>query len=126
ESYAYDATARSTARTLIEGGWERFALIERMFLAIPFEHSENIADQDYSVWLMAGIAVAAAKSFPEYARWALDSFIVHRDFIRRFGRFPHRNKILGRASTEEEAAFLDSIGGGNVSNPAEGVSIGRK
>lgn len=126
EAYAYDAQARSIAGRLIEGGKERFALIERMFLAIPFEHSENIADQDYSVWLMAGIAVEAAESFPDYARWALDSFIVHRDFIRRFGRFPHRNEILGRVSTDEESAFLVAIGRGNLSNPTEGVTLARK
>ena len=100
EAYAYDGKARSIARRLIEGGKERFALIERMFLAIPFEHSESIADQDYSVWLMAGIAVEAAESFPDYARWALDSFIVHRDFIRQIrsispseqGPRPHINR----------------------------------
>jgi uncharacterized protein (DUF924 family) len=124
EAYAYDPKARSIAGRLIDGGMERFALIERMFLAIPFEHSETIADQDYSVWLMAGIAVAAKAAFPEYARWALDSFIVHRDFIRRFGRFPHRNAALGRASTEEEAVFLAAMGRVNVSNPTEGASLG--
>jgi carboxyl-terminal processing protease len=98
----------------------QFALIERLFLAIPFEHSENIADQDFSVWLMAGIAVDAVESFPEYARWALDSFIVHRDLIRRFGRFPHRNAALGRSSTDAELAFLSEAPRGDASNPTAG------
>src|SRR5436305_2073115 len=74
EAYAYDESARSIAGRLLEYDHKRFALIERIFLAIPFEHSENIADQDFAVWLMAGIAVDAVGSFPGYARWALDSF----------------------------------------------------
>ena len=119
EAYACDSKARSVAGRLISGGKERFSLIEQIFLAIPFEHSENIADQDYSVWLMSGIAVEAASSFPDYARWALDSFIVHRDIIRRFGRFPYRNHALGRPSTGGELAFLSEKAGGNASNPTE-------
>ena len=119
EAFAHDLKARSIAGRLIVAGKDRFALIEQMFLAIPFEHSEEIADQDYSVWLMAGIAVAAAASFPDYARWALDSFIVHRDIIRRFGRFPYRNAALGRPSTDAELAFLAGKAGGNASNPTE-------
>ena len=97
-----------------------------MFLAITFEHSEDIADQDYAVWMMAGIAAEAATSFPEYARWALDSFIVHRETIRRFGRFPYRNQALGRPSTEAELKFLAEKAGGNVSNPTENLVPLRK
>ncbi|MCB1500419.1 MAG: DUF924 domain-containing protein [Bauldia sp.] len=123
EAFARDAKARAIAGALIAGGKDRFALIEQMFLAIPFEHSEDMADQDRAVWLMAGIAVEAAESFPDYARWALDSFIVHRDIIRRFGRFPYRNKALGRTSTPEEQAFLEAKAGANPSNPTEGRSL---
>ena len=126
EAFAYDKKARGIAGRLIDGGMERFALIERMFLAIPFEHSEDIADQDYAVWLMAGIAVEAASSFPDYARWALDAFIAHRDLIRRFGRFPHRNAALGRTPTEEELAFLAQQPRGNPSNPTAGLVAARK
>jgi uncharacterized protein (DUF924 family) len=121
EAFAHDEKARAIAGRLRDGGTERFALIERMFLAIPFEHSEDIADQDLAVWLMAGIAVDAASSFPDYARWALDSFIAHRDLIRRFGRFPYRNGALGRASSEEEIAFLSRQPRGNASNPTAGA-----
>jgi uncharacterized protein (DUF924 family) len=123
DAFAHDKTARDIAGRLISGGKDRFALIEQLFLAIPFEHSEDIADQDYAVWLMSGIAVQAAEAFPNYARWALDSFIVHRDIIRRFGRFPYRNKALGRASTAEEEAFLAEKAGVNPSNPTEGSSL---
>ena len=126
EAYAYDGKARSVARRLLAGNQERFALIERMFLAIPFEHSEEIADQDFAVWLMAGIAVGAAEHYPEYARWALDSFIVHRNLIRRFGRFPHRNEVLGRTATDDELTFLSGQPRGNASNPIAGAGLPRK
>jgi uncharacterized protein (DUF924 family) len=126
EAFAYDEKARAIAGRLLDGGKQRFALIERMFLAIPFEHSENIADHDFAVWLMAGIAVEAASSFPDYARWALDSFIAHRDLIRRFGRFPHRNAALGRTPTGEELAFLAQQPRGNPSNPTAGAVPARK
>jgi len=125
-AFAYDDKARSIARRLVQGDLQRFKLIERLFLAIPFEHSENMADQDFSVWLMAGIAVDAADSFPDYARWALDSFIVHRDLIRRFGRFPHRNAALSRPSTDAELAFLAEGARGNASNPTAGIALSRK
>lgn len=123
EAFAHDGKALAIARHLIGSKFERFALIERMFLAIPFEHSEEIADQDIAIWLMAGIAVEAAESFPDYARWALDSFIVHRDIIRRFGRFPYRNKALARQSSPEELSFLSQKTAGNPSNPTEGASL---
>lgn len=123
EAYAQDEKARTIARQVIGHGKERFALIEQMFLAITFEHSESIADQDYAVWLMSGIAVEAAEHFPDYARWALDSFILHRDLIRRFGRFPSRNAALGRPSTPEEQAFLSEAKSSNVSNPTEGTTL---
>jgi uncharacterized protein (DUF924 family) len=125
EAYANDEKARTIAGQAIKQGKERFALIEQMFLAITFEHSENIADQDYAVWLMSGIAVEASEHFPDYARWALDSFILHRDLIRRFGRFPSRNAALGRTSTPEEQAFLSETTSANVSNPTEGTTLGR-
>jgi uncharacterized protein (DUF924 family) len=126
DAFARDVKARTIAAQLIKRGKDRFTLIEQLFLAIPFEHSEDIADQDYAIWLMSGIAVEAAESFPDYARWALDSFIVHRDIIRRFGRFPYRNKALGRESTAEEAAFLAEKTAANPSNPTEGSSLSRR
>jgi uncharacterized protein (DUF924 family) len=125
QAFAHDDKARGIAGKLIRGGKHRFALIEQLFLAIPFEHSEDIADQDYAIWLMSGIAVEAAEAFPDYARWALDSFIVHRDIIRRFGRFPYRNQALGRESTADEQAFLAGKAGVNPSNPTEGTSLRR-
>ena len=105
-AYAYDAQARAAARRLIEGGVERFTPLERVFLYLPFEHSEELADQDFSV----GLYEALLAEVPEAEKATYASFLdyaeKHRDVIRRFGRFPHRNADLGRASTPEELEFL--------------------
>jgi uncharacterized protein (DUF924 family) len=73
---------------------------ERHFLYLPFEHSESLADQERCVVLMGTLGDA---------EW-LDYAVRHRDIIARFGRFPHRNAILGRPSTAEEVAFLQQPG----------------
>ena len=73
---------------------------ERQFLYLPFEHSESMADQQRCV------ALFRATGDAESLKWAH----LHADIIRRFGRFPHRNAALGRATTARERAFLD--GGG--------------
>ena len=112
EAFAYDAKARAIARALIAGGKQRFFLIEQVFLLVPFEHSEEIADQDYCVMAVAEMAVTCPESFRDYARGFLDYVTKHRDLIRRFGRFPHRNALIGRDSTEEEAKFIAETGRG--------------
>ena len=73
---------------------------ERQFFYLPFEHSEQLADQERCC------ALFRATGDAELVKWAE----LHADIIRRFGRFPHRNAALGRATTPEEQAFLD--GGG--------------
>ncbi|WP_395943707.1 DUF924 family protein [Brevundimonas sp.] len=72
----------------------------RNFLLLPFEHSERIEDQDRYLELVAGDA--------DLEKWGH----IHRDIIVRFGRFPHRNRCLGRETTPEEQAFLDAGGFG--------------
>ena len=72
----------------------------RAFLYMPFEHSESLADQERAVALCAALDA----TYLDYAEQ-------HRDVIRRFGRFPHRNHVLGRESTAEEQAYLESGGG---------------
>lgn len=98
--FATDPLARSLAAKAIAAGHD-LALDQeiRVFLYLPFEHSEDIADQERSVTLHQANAQA-------YLSYAVD----HRDIIQRFGRFPHRNRPLGRETTREEQAFLD--GGG--------------
>ena len=99
-AFAADALAREAARALLP----RAAVLqpdERLFAFLPFEHSESLADQDLACELM--------KDLPEeQLRYAER----HREIIRRFGRFPHRNAILGRASTPEEIEFLKTPGSG--------------
>jgi uncharacterized protein (DUF924 family) len=100
-AFSSDELAREAANRLLAQGWDRDLLpVERMFAYLPFQHSESLADQERSCELYE-----ALKSFPEVAdshRYAL----AHRGIIRRFGRFPHRNAALGRASTPEEIEFL--------------------
>src|SRR5689334_6007707 len=96
--FASDEQALRQAERAIEAGFDRAvdpAL--RFFFYLPFEHSERIEDQERSVALHEAIG---------FTQWAYE----HRDIIRRFGRFPHRNQVLGRATTAEERAFLEAGG----------------
>jgi uncharacterized protein (DUF924 family) len=106
EAFAYDPKARDIARGLVERGLDRFYLLEQTFIAVPFEHSEEIADQDFALFLAAKMAVEAPEGWADDRRGNLDYFIKHRQIIRKFGRFPHRNAVLGRDSTPEEIEFL--------------------
>jgi uncharacterized protein (DUF924 family) len=75
----------------------------RVFFYLPFSHSESVADQNRAVALFLGLGPKAG----ENERSALE----HREIIERFGRFPHRNAVLGRISTDDEQAFLRSFRG---------------
>ena len=100
-AFACDARALAVARHAVARGFDRGLLpVERWFVYLPFEHAENLAMQRESLRLFAGL-----KSFPDSAG-ILDYPKRHFDVIARFGRFPHRNEILGRPSTAEETAFL--------------------
>jgi uncharacterized protein (DUF924 family) len=101
-AFATDAPARGTARIILERGWNMaMSQSEQLFAYLPFEHSESLVDQDLACELM--------KVFdPEQLRYAER----HRDIVRRFGRFPHRNAILGRQSTPAELEFLKQPGSG--------------
>jgi uncharacterized protein (DUF924 family) len=112
EAFAYDAKARTIARLLITLGRERFFRTERIFLYLPFEHSEDVVDQDLAVFLFAEDALSAPDSWKDRSRLNLDYATKHRDLIRKFGRFPHRNVMLGRSPTPEEEAFLAANGRG--------------
>ncbi len=104
-AFATDAYALDCARQVLERGWDvAMHPAQRLFLYLPFEHSEDLADQRRSVRLFAALDAA-----PGWAD-AFDYALAHYCVIRRFGRFPHRNAILGRASTAEETAFLAQPG----------------
>jgi uncharacterized protein (DUF924 family) len=106
EAFAYDPTGRAIARKLIAGGLDRFWLQEQNFICLPLVHSEDVADQDYALLLGAQMALDAPEDWKEDRRINLDFATKHRDLIRKFGRFPHRNAMLGRESTPEETEFL--------------------
>ena len=104
-AFATDPLALEAARHAVAGGFDRDLLpVERLFVYLPFEHSEALADQDRSCELTKPLD--AYPETNEVYRYA----VLHRDIIRRFGRFPHRNAILGRASTLEELEFLKGPG----------------
>jgi uncharacterized protein (DUF924 family) len=102
-AFANDALAREVATRAIQRGFDKkTALLLRSFFYLPFEHSEVLADQIKSVKL------CKATKDKELVKWAK----LHYDIIKQFGRFPHRNEILERASTPEETAFLETGGFG--------------
>lgn len=110
-AFAYDERARLRAREALEQGADRmFRPVERVFLYLPFEHSENAADQQASVRLFTGLHEEVAPALKPAFRNFLDFAIKHQEIVGRFGRFPHRNAILGRASTPEEVEFLEGPG----------------
>ena len=84
--------------------------IERVFFYLPLEHSESMEDQEQAVALFQELADSAGEQAREMFRGFLDYALRHREVVARFGRFPHRNRILGRASTAEEIEFLKQPG----------------
>lgn len=111
ESFAYDAFARRWCREGLEEGVDRaLRPIERVFFYLPLEHAESLEDQERAVALFRELVRDAGAERAGAFEGFLDYAIQHRDVIARFGRFPHRNAILGRVSTPEEAAFLKEPG----------------
>jgi len=100
-TFAADPQALAVAKRAVEQGFDRVVeLPKRNFFYMPFMHSENLADQERCVALSRQYS---DENTLKYAK-------LHADIIRRFGRFPHRNAMLGRATTPQEQEFLD--GGG--------------
>ncbi len=100
-AFAYDARARNLARKALDAGLEqRLPHERRAFVYLPFEHSEDLADQELSVRLFEALGDPVG----------LDYAKRHYEIISRFGRFPHRNAALGRKSTAEEEAYLEQPG----------------
>lgn len=106
QSFAADPLALATAETAIERGYDAQLLpMERFFLYLPFEHSENLTHQHRCVEYFKHLI----KDAPDLEH-GLDYARRHRDVIAQFGRFPHRNKTLNRQSTEAELDFLQQPG----------------
>jgi uncharacterized protein (DUF924 family) len=101
KTYATDDKALEAARHAVEHAYDReLTPYGRLFMYLPFEHSEDLEDQRFSVELFRGLAAEMGSED------LLDYAVRHLEIIERFGRFPHRNEILGRATTPEEAEFL--------------------
>lgn len=101
EAFAHDAAALKLAERALAEGYDRaFPLPARVFFYLPYEHAEDMAAQERSVDLFRA---TGDREFEYYA-------LVHLEVIRRFGRFPHRNVVLGRQSTEAELRYLESGG----------------
>jgi uncharacterized protein (DUF924 family) len=96
-AFSGDAKARETARHALANGYPSvYPTDMRLFFFMPFQHSEDLGDQDFCCTLFATL------SNPDNDKHAND----HRDIVARFGRFPHRNEVLGRASTAKELDYL--------------------
>lgn len=103
QSFATDGKALEIAKQAVAAGFDQDVdAAKRVFFYLPFEHSEILADQEHAVGLIVPLGDA------EFTRYAL----AHRDVIQKFGRFPHRNDVLGRPSTPSEIAYLAEPGSG--------------
>ena len=101
ESFSTEKQAVNIARHAVERGYDKKLPSSQLaFLYMPFMHSESMADQDLSVQLFTSAGLKDNAKFAEH----------HRDIVRRFGRFPHRNKILGRQNSQDELEYLNSKG----------------
>lgn len=113
QAFAMDDLARGLTRQLLRVGGDRgLRPIHRVFVYLPLEHSESLADQDDAVALFTTLAASvpaeAGAAFAQYVDFAR----AHRDVIARYGRFPHRNAALGRINTPAERDYLATPGAG--------------
>ena len=106
-SFATDGQALALARRMLAAGWDRQlpTAWHRMFCYLPFEHAESPVEQDISVRECVALREDTAGKV-DVVEWA----VKHQEIIARFGRFPHRNAVVGRESTQEELAFLKQPG----------------
>lgn len=107
DAFQFDALARAIA---VEGlnlkHDQALSWVERRFFYLPFEHSEDLRDQLRCIALFEALRDAGPESRREQMQRSVDYAVKHKDIIERFGRFPHRNEVLGRQSTAEEIAYL--------------------
>jgi uncharacterized protein (DUF924 family) len=107
QAFATDNKAKTHAQIAVKRKFDlQLIPVQRWFIYLPFEHSENLADQEIAIRLFDSLQNHAdSKSAIAYA-------YRHREVIQKFGRFPHRNQILGRTNTPEETKFLQQPGSG--------------
>lgn len=99
-AFATDAKAQAVATQAVERGFDRqLTAAQRVFVYLPFEHAESLALQNRSLALFEGLPGPGVQNYVDFAKR-------HHALIRQFGRFPHRNAVLGRESTPAEQAYL--------------------
>lgn len=110
-SFAFDSYARNWCKAGLECRADRVLRpIERVFFYLPLEHAESLDDQYRSVALCKELVESVPEAHRELFDGYLNYAVRHCEIVERFGRFPHRNAILGRESTDEEIAFLEKPG----------------
>ncbi len=110
-SFASDAHGLAIARAAVARGDDLQVLpVQRTFFYLPFEHSEDLADQRIAVEKIRANHAGAQGEVKALLEQTVDYAVRHQEVIARFGRFPHRNKIVGRPSTPEEEEFLKQPG----------------
>ena len=111
-AFANDARALALSRDGIVGEVDAgLSVVERAFWYMPFQHAEDLAVQRESVRLYKALLDDSPAPFIPFARNTCEFAVLHCEIVERFGRFPHRNELLGRSSTEQEKDYLD--GGGH-------------
>ena len=112
QMYSADPLAQALAQQLVKKKFDlKLQLIERVFVYMPFMHAEDRGLQERSLKLFEELKETSAQTHPHTVSYYAYTFKYarqHAEIVSRFGRFPHRNKILGRASTSEEIAFLSN------------------
>lgn len=107
EVYRYDSNALQLAgQGITVGHLADLSVPEQTFFLMPYQHSEDIAVQRVGVDMMRALFSSAALEWKEFAKESLDYAVRHHDIVAEYGRFPHRNSLLGRNSTEAETRFL--------------------
>jgi uncharacterized protein (DUF924 family) len=111
KAFAFDSQALTLSREGIDAGFDlSLRALERVFFYLPLEHSEVRADQERSVSLFQALVDEVGPDQKSIFQEYLDFAVRHREIINRYGRFPHRNEVLGRLSTPEELWFLQQPG----------------
>lgn len=111
EMFAADELAREVCREGLDADFDaELSFDERLFFYLPLAHSEEMVDHHRSIELLSGLVDSCTESLEGDARNYLDFAESHKAIVERFGRYPHRNATLGRASTPEETEFLKEPG----------------
>lgn len=111
KAFSHDPLALEYSKKLVNSdAFEQLHPVEKTFSLMPYEHSENLEDQDASVAKFTELANSVEEEWQESMNGYLQYAIDHRDIVKEFGRFPHRNEVLGRESTEAELNYLGSGG----------------